>query len=146
MDEQQLTKVDLNFKTKISKIKINKILSGKHDFSLKEIRKIENALNIKILKTLENDPMKWISYVHSIRPEAGNREPKINAFCLNELSERRFLNESKEKMERPSLGLCVDEETFNWFQQHQDNGIVEVTPNNAEKIKSFHFYKEISGF
>jgi len=49
LDEQNLTKDDLNRKTKISKIKINKMLNGKYDFSLKQLIKIEVALNINLI-------------------------------------------------------------------------------------------------
>lgn len=53
LDTQGLTKDDLNERTGISKVKINKILRGKYNISLKEIRKIENAINIKILSELK---------------------------------------------------------------------------------------------
>lgn len=49
LDEKKLTKADLNKLTYISKAKINKMVRGSYDFSLKEIRKLEIALQVDLL-------------------------------------------------------------------------------------------------
>lgn len=49
LEEQKLDKNDLNQLTNMSKVKINKMLKGNYNFSVKELRKLETALKIKIL-------------------------------------------------------------------------------------------------
>lgn len=49
LNRKKMTKEDLNAITQISKVKINKMLKGKYDFSLKELMKLEKALDIEFV-------------------------------------------------------------------------------------------------
>ena len=50
LEELKMTKADLIKKTCISKIKVNKMVKGRYNFSLKEIRKLEEAFLTKFTR------------------------------------------------------------------------------------------------
>lgn len=80
--------------------------------------------------------MKFIQYVEE------QDAPSKRIFSINKESLEEYISKSEIKWDTV-YGLFCDDETFRWFEENTENGILIVTPENVDKLKTFHFYKEI---
>ena len=85
--------------------------------------------------------MKFLQHVNSKRKE-GQSKPDKSFFSIDKKSTRRYISESGILWET-ECGLLCDEDTFRWIEENCDNNILVVTEQNTERLKTFHFYKEI---
>lgn len=119
-------------------------LEGYHVFYSQKIKLDDAIPDMQPLNFVIITRMKSIIFIDYAKVE-GFKKPEEVAFCLNELSERRYRNEAKSKL-NTSCGLLCDEKTFKWFEERQVHGVVIPTPEQLPEVKEFHFYKEIGLF